>query len=287
MKRRIHWKRLVPACLAIALLAFMLRWFEYTQVYHPSRNLTATGAELGRPFENVFFEASDGAKLNGWYFRANSAASNAPATVLVCHGNAGNISHRLELCSVLLEAGLNVFVFDYRGYGRSTGRPSEAGTYLDAVAAYQWLERKGCDRIIVYGESLGGGVAAELCLRESAAGLVLQSTFTSIPDIGAELFPWLPVRWLARIRYETLNKLPRIKVPVLVMHSRTDGLIPFLHAERNFAAANEPKLLCEIRGDHNDALLDPGPFRAGMQNFLRLLEGKMMRANLGELKEVR
>jgi pimeloyl-ACP methyl ester carboxylesterase len=252
----------------------MLRWFEHSQVYHPDRTMMATGAELGRRFEDVWFQAADGLKLNGWFYPAAINSLRATWAMLVCHGNAGNISQRLELCQILLTTGVNVFLFDYRGFGQSQGWPSEEGTYLDAEAAHQWLESKGFagQNILVFGESLGGGVASELGLRRQVGGIVLQGTFTSIPDIGAELFPWLPVRLLARIKYETCRKLPRLKVPVLVMHSRTDGLIGFGHAEANFAAANQPKLLCEIKGDHNDPLEDREGFLAGVEKFLGLVE---------------
>lgn len=251
----------------------MLRWFEHKQVYHPDRVLKATGAELGRPFENVFFEANDGVRLNGWFFAASPGSLQRSMAALVCHGNGGNISLGLELCSALLELGLSVFLFDYRGYGRSGGHPSEEGTYLDAQAAHHWLRSKGFDGadILAYGESLGGGVAAELALREPTAGVVLQSTFTSIEDIGAELFPWLPVRWLHRIRYDTRGKLPRLHAPVLVMHSPDDRLVRFHHAQENFAAANEPKLFWELRGEHNQPLSDRNRFLQGIRALLKLL----------------
>jgi len=250
----------------------LLRWFEYRQVYHPTRGFDATGAELGRPFENVFFKSGDGVELNAWFFPAKTNSPRAQLGVLVCHGNGGNISHRLDLYSALLETGVAVFAFDYRGYGRSAGRPSEAGTYLDAHAACQWLRQKGFDRIIAFGESLGGGIASELCFGEKISGLVLQSTFTSIPDVGAELFPWLPVRTLSTIRYDTRSRLPQLKLPVLVMHSRADELAAFHHAERNFVAANEPKLFWEITGGHNDAMEDRDHFIAGFEKFLQLIE---------------
>jgi fermentation-respiration switch protein FrsA (DUF1100 family) len=175
------------------------------------------------------------------------------------------------LCEGLLGTGASVFVFDYRGYGQSEGRPGEEGTYLDAQAAHAWLRQKGFrgEHIIPFGESLGGGVASELALRETVGGLVLQSTFTSIPDIGAELFPWLPVRWISTIKYDTRAKLPRLKVPVLVMHSREDDLIPFHHAEKNFAAANEPKFICELAGPHNDAAWEHPAFRQSVENLIR------------------
>jgi fermentation-respiration switch protein FrsA (DUF1100 family) len=263
-------KTLIGLLLTCLLFVLMLRWFEHSQVYHPDRALTATGTELGRPFEDVWFKASDGIELNGWFFPANTNSPRARMAVLVCHGNAGNISHRLDTCVALLATGVNVFLFDYRGYGRSQGRPSEEGTYRDAQAAYQWLRQKGFPgpNIIVFGESLGGGVAAELAIRETVGGLVLQSTFTSIPDIGAELFPWLPVRWFGKIRYDTHAKLPRLKIPVLVMHSRIDEIIPFHHSQKNFAAANEPKLFWELRGSHNDPLSDQKHFITGLEKFL-------------------
>lgn len=270
-----HAKTLLRLLIACLLLVLMLRWFEHSQVYHPNRDLTATGAELGRPFENVLFRAGDGVELHGWFFPADTNSARAHLAVLLCHGNAGNIGHRLEACATWLAAGVNVFVFDYRGYGRSQGRPSEEGTYRDAQAAYQWLRQKGFagTNIVAFGESLGGGVAAELAAREPVGGLVLQSTFTSIPDVGAELFPWLPVRWFGRIRYDTRSKLPGLRVPVLVMHSPADELVGIHHGRANFAAANEPKLFWELRGDHNDALADPQHFLAGLEKFLGLVKG--------------
>ncbi len=158
-------------------MVLILRWFEHSQVYHPDRVLVATGAELGRPFEDTVFKASDGVALNGWFFPASTNSPRAHLAVLICHGNAGNISHRLDTCAALLATGVNVFVFDYRGYGRSQGRPSEEGTYCDAQAAYQWLRQKGFagTNIIAFGESLGGGVAAELAVREPVGGLVLKA----------------------------------------------------------------------------------------------------------------
>src|SRR5437667_8951755 len=136
----------------------MVRWFEHHQVYHPDRVLVATGAELKRPFDDLSFTTSDGVELNAWFYPAARDSLRANWCALVCHGNAGNISHRLDLCAALLETGLSFFIFDYRGYGRRQGQPSEAGTYLDAEAAYDWLLRKGFagPNIIAFGESLGG-----------------------------------------------------------------------------------------------------------------------------------
>ena len=274
MKRWLGQKRqlalLLGACLIIPL---MLRWFEHSQVYHPSRVMDTTGAQLGRAFEDVQFRSEDGVELNGWFFPAEASSARRSLVVLLCHGNGGNICHRLDMAEALLATGVSVFLFDYRGYGRSRGHPSEAGTYRDGEAAYRWLEQKGfaAKNILLFGESLGGGVAAELASRLPSGGLILQSTFTCIADIGADLFPWLPVRWLAQIKYDTLSKLPLIKTPVLVMHSRGDRLIRFQHSQRNFAAANSPKLFCELAGDHNDPLTDRAMFIAGFEKFLSLI----------------
>jgi len=269
-------RRVGVTAATLLLLLVMLRWFEHSQVYHPTRALETTGRELGRPFEEVPFRAGDGVRLHGWFFPADSASPRARWAVLVCHGNGGNISHRLDLCAALLRTGAAVFLFDYRGYGRSEGRPGEEGTYRDAQAACAWLRQKGFpgECILAFGESLGGGVASELALREPLGGLILQGTFTSIADIGVELFPWLPVRWFNTILYDTRAKLPRIRVPVLIMHSRQDSLARFGHAEANFAAANEPKLLWELTGDHNEAVEDAQRFLAGLEQFFRLIPAR-------------
>jgi len=266
-----------------------LRWFEHQNVFQPTTTLWAGPDALGRPCEEVWLRAADGARLNAWFFPAHTNAPRRHLAILLCHGNGGNISHRLEAFDALLETGVNVLGFDYRGYGRSGGRPSEAGTYLDAQAAHAWLRQRGfpATNIIAYGESLGGAVATELAVREPLAGLVLQSTFTSIPDIGAELFPWLPVRRLSRIRYDTLAKLPGLRVPVLVLHSRSDTLIPFQHGERLFAAAHQPKLFHEVAGDHNDTL-ESGRRRLldGLHAFLELI-GRQPASNAPQSESTR
>ena len=273
MKKKLRWWRgCWVAGLCLVGIYCLLRVVEYKRVYTASRRMDAAPGKLGRPFEDVFIPVKHGERIEVWYFPAKNTSS--PVAV-VCHGSDGNISDCLDICSLLLDAGTGVLLFDYRGYGRSEGSPSEEGTYRDAQAAYQWLRQKGFagTNIIAFGESLGGGVAAELAARETVGGLVLQSTFTSIPDMGADLFPWLPVRWLGTIHYDTRSKLPRLKVPVLVMHSPADELVRFNHGQRNFAAANEPKLFWELKGDHNNPLADTQRFIAGLEKFLSLLKG--------------
>lgn len=268
----VRWAvRVTCACL---LLWAMLRWFEHHQVYAPTRAHEASAGDLGRPFEDLTLITEDGLRIHAWYFPAESTSARARYAALVCHGNGGNISHRLPLAEAFLGTGLAVLLFDYRGYGRSEGRPHEAGTYADAQAAYRWLLGRGHrpEHVLAVGESLGGAVAAHLAAHQPVAALILMGAFTSIPDIGSELFPWLPVRKLARIRYDTREYLTRIHAPVLILHSRQDELVRFHHAEANFAAAHPPKWLRELRGSHNESLGDTDRIRAAVEELLQHLE---------------
>lgn len=251
----------------------MFRRFEFNQVYQPTREWDATPETLGRAFQDLTLTAADDARISAWFFPADAASPRRQTTLLICHGNGGNISHRLPTCRTFLQTGASVMVFDYRGYGRSEGQLSEEGTYLDAQAAHAWLRQQGMTAIIPFGKSLGGAVAAELALREKSAGLVLVGAFTSVADVGAEYFPWLPVRHFNRIKYDNLHKLPRIKIPVLIMHSREDEVIRFRHGERNFAAANDPKTFLELHGGHNEAIaVDSALCVEAVKKFLSTLE---------------
>ena len=172
------------------------------------------------------------------------------ARCMLFHGNAGNISHRVDYAAMFDRLGFSTLLVDYRGYGRSSGAPSEQGTYRDAAAGWRWLtETKGiaAGDIVLFGESLGGGVAAWLAAREKPRALVLASTFSSVPDLAAEIYPFLPVRFLSRYKYNTLDALARVHAPVLVAHSKSDDIIPYSHGERLFAAAREPKSFLELR----------------------------------------
>jgi hypothetical protein len=271
-------KNILALLLAPVVLLAVLWWYEHRSVFQPTRRFDSDGDEFGRKPEDVFLTTHDSVKLHAWFYPASADARHRDHAVLIAHGNGGNISHRLGLYRCWLDAGVNVLAFDYRGYGRSEGIPGEEGTYLDAQAAHAWLVKCGFEpgRIFAHGESLGGGVVTELARREPLGGLVLQSTFARVTDIGSELFPWLPVRTLARIRYDSIGKLPQLGVPVLVLHSRADTVIGFAHGERLFAAANEPKWFREITGDHND---QP---EADMAEFTNVLEEFL--ANLHALR---
>jgi fermentation-respiration switch protein FrsA (DUF1100 family) len=232
--------------------------FQARLVYFPLRRLEGTPADVGLRYEEVALKTSDGLVLHGWYMPA--ADPRAPV-LLHCHGNGGNISHRVDLLAQLRPLGVSVLLFDYRGYGRSEGTPHEKGTYLDAEAAWKFLtEQKGIRpaRILLHGQSLGGAVAAKLATEVKPAGLILESAFTSLPDRGAEVYWFLPVRLMSRVKYPTIEHVGKVGCPLLVIHSRQDEIIPFHHGQKLFDAARPPKRFVEISGDHNG-----GPFVSG------------------------
>ncbi len=254
---------------------FLLRKFEQHQMYAPQRELEMTPDEAGMAYEDVWLAAGDGLRLHGWWI----PSSRDRGTILFCHGNAGNISHRLESIAVFHSLGLNVLIFDYRGFGRSEGSPNEEGTYLDAEAAYLHLRREReipAERIVLFGRSLGGAVAIELAQRlcekasyPKAAGLICEATFTSAEAMGRLLFPSLPVGLIIRNKYDSISKVPSLELPVLFIHSPDDELVPFEHGRALFAEAPEPKEFLRIAGGHGDGFLVTGPaYREGIAAFL-------------------
>jgi hypothetical protein len=252
----------VLAVLGVVLVVF----FEDKFIYFPVQ-----GDPGHSPGENVELTASDGVKLHAWFLSRPSE----PWTILHLHGNAGNLGHRADLLRNLSSLGASVLAIDYRGYGKSGGVPSEAGLYADARAAYDWLavRKTPASRIILHGESLGAAVAAELATQVPCGGLVIQSGFTSTPDLSSRVLPWFPARWLMRTRYDTNAKLPSIRVPKLFIHSRQDEMIPFEMAERNFAVAPEPKFHAWFMlAGHNDLEIRFGrKYLASWSEFLSKL----------------
>ena len=251
----------------------MLYFLQSKLIYYPTREIEVTPAAAGLAYEQVALRAADAVLLGAWFV----PAEDARGTVLFCHGNAGNISHRLDSIRIFHDLGLSVLIFDYRGYGTSEGKPSEQGTYLDAEAAWAYLteaRRVGPSRIIVFGRSLGGAVAARLAADKAPAGLIVESAFTSIPGLGRELYWFLPVRWICRFRYATAEYVRKINCPILVVHGREDEIIPFRHGERIFEAARRPKRFLAISGGHNDGfLVSRDVYQAGLEQFLRDVVG--------------
>jgi len=233
----------------------------------PSRDLYATPEAVGLDFEDVILETSDGVRVHGWFVPGESSR-----VLLYFHGNAGNISHRIFSIRDFHNLGLSVFIIDYHGYGQSGGKPTESGLHLDADAAWRYLIE---DRsmppadIIIFGRSLGGSVAAWLAANKNPAALIVDSSFTSVPDFGQEAYPWLPVRLLSRFQHATRDHVEKSTCPVLVVHSRDDEIIPFHHGEAIFKAANQPKTFLEIRGGHNDAhQTSAATYLEGLRSFL-------------------
>jgi hypothetical protein len=251
-----HVARMLLILLGAIALTLMI--FEKSFLFHPEREHAAPPTAVGLRHEDILFRTRDGVRLHGWFLPHDRPL----ATVLFLHGNAGNISHRLPKARLLHELGMHVFLVDYRGYGRSQGRPSEAGTYRDAQAAWEALiARRDVDRsrIVCFGESLGGAVAIDLATRAPCRALVIESSFTSLPDLVSDLFPALPLRWLVSTRYDSLRKLAAVRVPVLFMHGAQDDLVPLHHSHRLFAAAREPKDLFEVpAAGHNDVHVAAG-----------------------------
>ena len=200
--------------------------------------------------QEVWLTSADGTKIHAWYLPCDGATG----AIHFSHGNGGNLSHRETGIHRLRDSfRRSVLIYDYPGYGHSEGRPSEAGVYAAAEAAWDWLKGKYAeDRIVLFGESLGGGVAVELATRHDCAGLVLFSTFESLPKAAKAMIPWLPCETLMSNRFDNAAKLPRIHRPVFIAHGDVDEVIPFGHSQRLFELANEPKRFrARLGGTHN------------------------------------
>jgi fermentation-respiration switch protein FrsA (DUF1100 family) len=257
--------------LAYVGLLLVLFFSQDSLMFVPSRAVTATPQAVGLRFETWKIPTADGETLAAWFI----PAPNPQGILVYCHGNGGNIGNRVPYLPIFHSLGLSVVLWDYRSYGQSTGRPSEAGLYQDADAVMGYLQQQHSiapTQTVIYGESLGGGVASYLAAQYPVRGWVLAGTFTSAVDRAAELYPFLPVRWLARSRFDTRARLPQITAPLLVLHSVDDEIIPIHHGRALYAAANPPKTLVELTGDHNNGFLDNAlAYREALAAFLDAL----------------
>lgn len=255
-KKRWFWFRAVclwPAVILVGVLVVMM-FLERALIFFPSPYPEGDWNPAGLVFEDAWFKAPGGPQLHGWYV----PCENSRAAVLYCHGNAGNITHRAGVLAVLHDrVGVSVLIFDYRGYGRSEGRPNEAGVLDDARAARDWLARREKiepGEVVLMGRSIGGGVAVDLAARDGARALILESTFTSLPDVAAHHYSWLPVRGLMRTRFDSLSKIADYHGPLLQSHGDADTIVPYPLGRQLFEAANDPKQFITIPGgDHNDS----------------------------------
>lgn len=270
------WSIAAAAVLLYLALLVLLRFLEPRLIYFPGqRTLIPPPASLGLLVERVELPTSDGITLVGWAMPAGSDSRGL--WLLVCHGNAGNISDlgRAAHYAGLRQLGLSLLAFDYRGYGESGGRPGEQGLYRDADAAYRYLrETRGvaAARIVVFGHSLGSAVAIDLVSRAPSAGLIVEGAPTSVTDRGGELYPYIPVRWIAASRFGSIGKVTEVLVPKLFLHARADEVIPLAHGRRLFEAAPPPKAFVELQGGHGDAFqVDSARYFGAIAEFLASL----------------
>ena len=255
----ISW---IPLCLIIVILLVLFFVFyprvESFLIYYPEASFESVPSDWQLTYEDVYFETEDHTRLHGWFFPLEG---NAPVIVF-CHGNAGNISHRIDNIKLLLDQGIQVLIFDYRGYGKSAGRPSEQGLYQDGLAAYDFLVNHrhiAPQRIVLFGRSLGAGVAVEIALRREVRSLIIESAFTSTKEMAKTMFLFKALSYFLPSHYNNLERLGRVSVPKLIIHGRDDEIVPFSMGEELYDTAQEPKYFFPIKGaGHNDTYLVGG-----------------------------
>jgi fermentation-respiration switch protein FrsA (DUF1100 family) len=271
---KIFLNILTVAATIYIVLALMIYLFQGRMVFLSNmtgRALIASPGDVGLDYEDVSITTSDDERLHGWYV----PAANPRGVVLFFHGNAGNISHRLDSIRIFHELGLDSLIIDYRGYGQSTGKASEQGTYRDAEAAWDYLVNNrgvSAGRIIIFGRSLGGAIGAWLGVFHTPAAVIIEPSFTSGVDMARRLYPFLPVGLLTRLKYPVEDFASRLNSPVMVIHSRHDEIIPFAMGQAIYAAVNQDKKFLALRGDHNNGfLLSRDIYIEGLRDFTRLV----------------
>jgi len=250
------------------LILMLVYLMQSHLLYFPTKEKISTPSHVGLAYEAVTLRTEDNLTLDSWFV----PHSKPRGVVIFFHGNAGNMSHRLDTLTILNQLGLSTLIFDYRGYGASEGEISEKGSYKDARAAWNFLtEQRNIrpSKIIFIGRSLGGAVASQLATVHTPKVLIIESSFTSVPKLAAAIYPFLPVRWLSRFQYDSENNLKQLNCPILVIHSPNDEIIPFEHGQRLHNTANQPKKFLVIRGGHNDGFITSGDaYRRGIDEFL-------------------
>ncbi len=247
-------KILTTLVLLLLAMFLMARWQEKHTVFFPTREFLGEPSQFGLKYEDVYFSAGTGVKLHGWYVKGST-----DNTVLWLHGNAGNISDRVEiLVSMTRSLGVSSLLFDFRGYGRSTGKPSEKGLYADAEAAFNWLvkeKKTDAGSVIAYGHSLGSAVAVDLAIKEKGklGGIVLESPFTSAKEVARMMYGGLPVDLLMTLKLDNIGRINETDVPILIIHGESDNVIPFSMGQKLYESAPEPKRFLKVPGaDHSD-----------------------------------
>jgi fermentation-respiration switch protein FrsA (DUF1100 family) len=268
--------RLVAVVAVIAVVGYgaIVWWFsahERDLIFLPDHEIRTLADSLGLHPQQVGIPSSDGTRLVGRIYRGPLPDSLA-IWVLYCHGNAGNVTSRARFHQSLVALGVSVLAAEYRGYGSSEGSPNEEGINRDVGQFYKFARdslRVAAANIVIYGFSLGTGPATELASRVPAGGLVLEAPFTSLPERGQELYPFLPVLWMAKTKFASIDKIDRVTCPKLIIHSAGDRTIPIAHGRRLFERATSPKMFLEVRGDHDNAyMVDRHIFFGGLKTFL-------------------
>lgn len=267
-KHRLCREMIYLAIFYIAIVIFLLLMEDHF-LYGP-REVVLSAPPAGVDVQNVEMTSRQGDRIHAWWSKPKSWRPEQGA-VLFCHGNGGNLSYRGDMLPYWIEEmDMAVLLFDYPGYGQSSGEPSEEGCYAAGDAAYDWLRQTAkvpAERIIIYGGSLGGGIATELASRRPHRALVLVATFSSFPDIAQARFPWVPGRWFVHNRYDNVGKLASCRGPVFIAHAPQDDLIPFAQGERLFAAALGPKCFFPMPNYHHNDLPIP-EFYPALSHFL-------------------
>ena len=261
---------MVAICLAVILPLLIFRYIEKRTLFYPTKEIELSPASVGLDYQDTFFKTIDNLMLNGWFVSSNKAKY----TILFCHGNAGNISHRIEKLKFFSELGCNVFIFDYRGYGRSQGSPSEIGFYKDAKAAYDYLLSRGInsDQIIGYGESIGGAVIVDLAYKEIMKAVIIDSSISSVKDMVKHVYYFVP-SWIFVSRFDSESKIKSIKIQKLIIHSLNDEIVPYQLGKKLYEVSAEPKDFLEIHGGHNSGFYESMEFlRIKIGDFIKRLK---------------
>lgn len=257
---------LAAALLAVNLIIVPL--YEYEMLFAPSLGNGKTPQSIKLAYTDVFIDVTSASKIHGWFVENKKASK----VILVFHGKGGDMSERINLIEKLYSLPAAVFIFDYEGYGQSSGSPSEDSFYQDALAAYDFLitqKKFKSSQIIILGSSLGAGPALYLAQHKKAGGVVLQKAFTSVADLAKLkcLFFQRPYLWL-RSKFNNLQRMDRINAPLLIIHSRTDNVVPYEMAEKLFNKAKEPKTLVALEGLKHDDLIATPEYLIAIRNFL-------------------
>ena len=273
-QRLLFWTIGIALAIYIAIIAYLLS-SQNSMLFFPDyegRELVYSPADVGLAYSDVEFSTEDGTRIHAWFVPHD----NSRATLIYCHGNAGNIGRRLGALQRWHDLGVSVLIFDYPGFGQSEGNPTEQGTYASARAAWEYLtedKQIPAHDIVLYGRSLGGGVVAQLASEVDAKGLIIESSFTSVPDVADDIYWWIPLQQLMTVRYETKDKIDSVDYPILIVHSPDDEVVPFSHGQELFEIANEPKQFLQTKGGHNGGpTLSEPEYSLGLDRYLTALD---------------